>query len=178
MANHVAVTSVAQLRRFQVDLNRFVERGKAALDEVRNDVRRTEWWLQYDRLPHWQREAQRRLAKVNEARGNLLAARLHENSETYVAERQALRRAEAALAEAETKVSAIRHWLRAFHDQAQNHLLHCQKLANDLDQELPHASQVLGQLADRVEAYLAEAAGPLPELPPAPPSTVSREPGP
>jgi chromosome segregation ATPase len=178
MADRVAVANVAQLRRFQVDLARFVERGKAALDEVRNEARRTEWWMQYDRLPHWQREAQRRLAKVNEARGNLLAARLHENSETYVAERQALRRAEAALAEAEGKVAAIRHWLRAFHDQAQSHLLHCQKLANDFDQELPHASQVLGQLADRLEEYLAEPPGPPPELPPPPPDTVSREPAP
>jgi len=178
MADRVSVTNLEQLQRFQVDLARFMERGKAALDEVRNEARRTQWWLQYDRLPNWQREAQRRQARVNEARGNLLAARLHRSSETYVAERQALRQAERLLAEAEGKVSTIRHWLRAFDDQAQANLLHCQKLANDFDQELPHASHVLAQLADHLEDYLVEAPSPPPELPAPPPDTVVREPDP
>ncbi len=170
MAGPVRVQNLEMIQRFRMDLNIFVERCRTALDDARNDANRTLWWLQYDRLPHWQREVRRREARVNQARQDLMSAKMFDRSESNVSERRALRKAEEALEEARQKVDAVKLWLRRFDHDARTLTAQWQRLSVDLDHDLPRAVDLLSRLIDSIEGYLDDSApgGAQPPPPPAP----------
>lgn len=152
----VQVRNLDHLRLFRMDLKLFMERVKNALDSARNDAARTKWWLQYDRLPYWQGQVRRREAKLNQARGDLLGAKLTDATETQFAERQEVIRAELALEEAQRKLAEVQRRLAHFDHEAAEALQLCRKLYHDVDQLLPRAVHTLDGMVEALEAYLEE----------------------
>ncbi len=153
MARQARVYSIDDLRRFRGNLMIFMERTRAILDESSSAVTRTMGWLQQDRLPHWQNQVKRLRTKHADARGNLLGAKLFKSPVEQLEERRQVDLLDRQLKEAEQKVVAIRQLIRDFDGEARRHLTACNKLANDVDQDLPQAVDYLRNIIDTLDDY-------------------------
>ena len=64
MSQFARVTNVEVLADFKAALAGFAETAGLGLSEAQSDVQRTIWWIQQDRLSHWQRELKKRTDKL------------------------------------------------------------------------------------------------------------------
>jgi hypothetical protein len=149
------VVSVAALERFRTKLARFRSEARMALSEADGGVKNATWWLHYDRLPHWKKEARRRADRVADARNDLHGARLTESREAIMRARRDLERAEEQLAEAERKLRAINHWQNALDNTLQPMLTECRRLSRLIEEELPRGIGELGEMLNALEKYSA-----------------------
>ena len=114
MSEVANVRSIDAIERFRSALIVFLEKGKVTIDDVGNDVKKLRYWLEHDRIPHWQLELKKRLRKLDEAKHELMTARLSDYTEDTMLQQMAVNRAKRALEEAERKLKTVKHWIREF----------------------------------------------------------------
>ena len=159
MAEQAKVTSLDALESFRADLIVFTSEAHRAVDEVGDEVRRTRYWIQNDQRTHWEGQARRRKRVLDQAEQELFAAKLSGLRDTTAAQESAVRKAKAALAEAEDKLRAIKQWNRNFDGCADPLVKGLNSLREFLDQDMPKALAYLVQAQRTLEAY-AETGGP------------------
>ncbi|HEX5176138.1 MAG TPA: hypothetical protein VFV83_03860 [Chthoniobacteraceae bacterium] len=173
MAERAHITSIEALEAFRAHLIIFTTTAHRSLDEVGDQVRRMRLWLQNDQRLHWEGELRRRTRAFDEARQELLGARLA-GLRNAIANREAnVRLARQALAVAETKLRAVKTWNRDYDTSVDPLVKRLQSLRHFLDHDMPKAMAWLVQAQRTLEAYSESA--PPPPAPGAAPSTVPSE---
>src|SRR3954471_18219917 len=104
MAEKAHVTSVEALENFRANLVLYVSRARPSVEEVSSDVLRTWMWLQNDQRLFWEGQLRRRAKQLEAAQAALSGARLSDLRGDKTVEQNAVRRAKAALEEAEVKL--------------------------------------------------------------------------
>ncbi|MEY2408107.1 MAG: hypothetical protein QOF48_777 [Verrucomicrobiota bacterium] len=159
MADKAHVTSVDALETFRANLVLYVSRARPTVEEVSSDVLRTRLWLQNDQRLHWEGQHRRRAKQLEQAQAALSGARLSDLRGDKTVEQNAVRKAKAALEEAEAKLKRLKQWTRDFDSQVQPLVKQLEKLHTVLSNDMLLANAYLTRAIDTLSAY-AEMAPP------------------
>ena len=154
MAQQVRVTSIDALESLRSALIIFLTKARRSLDDVGDDVRRTRMWLQHDQRFHWEGQVRQREKKLGQAEQELLSAKLSGLRDNLVIQQNAVRKAKAALEEAEGKLRNVKRWNRDFDSAADPLVKRLESLRSYLDFELPDAIAFLVQAQRTLDAYM------------------------
>ncbi len=160
MGEHAAVRSIEALREFRIALATFAEEALAALGGVDMEVRRTVQWVQLDRKPYWLGQIKRRREQVAMAQAEVFRRKLQKTDDYTPAmteQKELLRKAEAALREAEHRAGLVKKWEPALQQAALEYRATTRRISALASGEVPRAIAVLGRMVDALEAYLSEA---------------------
>ena len=160
MTNQVRLTSIDALEALRSALIIFLTKSRRSLDDARDDVRRTRSWIQHDQRFHWEGQVRQRQKKLDQAEQELLSAKLSGLRDNLVFQQNAVRKARAALVEAEEKLRTVKRWSRDFDNAADPLVKRLEGLRQYLDFELPDAIAYLVQAQRTLDAYTE---GPAPE---------------
>lgn len=157
MTRHSArVHSIDAIKRFKAGFVEFVDLARLSLVEAQTDVQRTIHWLQHDQLLHWQAEVRRRAEQLALAKSELHRAQLAaaDNASHCVEERNAVKKAERRLEEAEEKVKRVRQWSRSLDREMHQFRGQTQHLATALEQQAPVSLARLDGMIGSLEEYV------------------------
>ena len=178
MADKAHVTSVDALETFRANLVLYVSRARPTVEEVSSDVLRTRLWLQNDQRLHWESQLRRRMKELEAAQAALSGARLSDLRGDKTIEQNAVRKAKAALEEAEAKLKRLKQWNREFDSQVQPLVKQLEKLHTVLSNDMLLANAYLTSAISTLAAYAemappsVTAAGPAPGASEAGPGTL------
>lgn len=163
MAERAQVTSIEAIESFRASLLVYLSKARPVLDEVSADVQRARNWLEVERRGFWEQQLKRRTEKLREAEANLFGARLSNFREATDAEMLAVRRAKAAVEEAENKLRRVKLWCRDFDSRVEPLAKQLDSLRNLYTIEMPkaagHLALIMKALADYAGISAAPAAG-------------------
>lgn len=160
MGEQAAVQSIEALREFRIALATFAEEAMAALGAVDMEVRRTIQWVQYDRRPYWLEQIKRRREQVSMAQAEVFRRKLQKTDDYTPAmseQKELLRKAEAALREAEHRAGLVKKWEPALQQAALEYRATTRRISNLASGEVPRAIAVLSRMVEALEAYVREA---------------------
>ena len=155
MGQKANVVSVPALEHFRARLAKFRSEASMALAETTGSVQNATWWLHYDRLPHWKKEARRRADKLADARNDLHGARLTESREAIMRAKRDVALAQERMEEAERKLRAICHWQNALDNTIQPMVTECRRLHRLVEEELPRGIADIDSMLTALEKYAA-----------------------
>jgi hypothetical protein len=168
MSGSASVHSIEALKDFRAVLALYGDDTLAALGAVDAEVRRTTRWLAEDRPVYWQNQIKLRRERVAEAKAEVFRRKLQktpDHSPSLAEPMELLRRAEAALLDAERRLVLVRKWQPRLQQAALEYQASTRRIKTMAAGEVPRAVGLLGRLVDALEAYLRVA-------PPAAPSGV------
>lgn len=168
MAESARVTSVDALRGFIPAVVDFREAVQASLMTADASANRVLDWLHKDRLPHWKRQVQKRQELVTRAKSTLESKRPLDADQprSNVEAEIALRKAQHALQEAQSKLAQTQQWSRVLARSAEEYRGLVSPLGWFASADLARAVSTLDAMGAALEAYLA--AGGAPDAPGAP----------
>jgi len=153
MANQVRVTSIDALEAFRANLIIFVTTARRVVDEVIDEVRRTRLWIQQDRRLYWEGQIRRWQKLLDQARQELLSARISGLRVTSTAQQNAVLKAKRALEEAQEKTRQVKKWNRDYDGEADPLVKSLTTLRHFLDHDLPKAITFLVQAQRTLDQY-------------------------
>ena len=168
MAEQARVSSIEALETLRATLIVFLERAHRCIDEASDEIRRTRMWVQQDQRQHWERELRKRQRALDAAEQELLSAKLSGLRENLKLQQDAVRKAKAAVEEAELKIRNVKRWTRDFPHEVDPLARRLEGLRRYLDADMPKALAYLTQAQDSLSKYAEAPAAP----PPAPASPL------
>jgi hypothetical protein len=153
MPEQARVTSLEALERFRANLIVFIDEAHRSVDEVQDEVRRTRMWVQMEQRSFWEREIRKRQQKLDAAEQELMSAKLSSLRDNVRAQEEAVRKARAAVKQAEEKHRNVRRWTRDFDHFMEPLTRKVEGFRQILDSDLPKALSFLLQAQRTLEAY-------------------------
>lgn len=164
MADSAKVSSTYAIDRFRAALICYVEKARTTIDDVLDDVKKTNYWLEGDQTRHWKLKIRRRTVKFEVAKQQLFTARLSGYKEDTLLEQMAVNRTKRSLMEAEEKLKTIRRWIRDFDTLVMPVAKKMNMLDSVLTGRMPKAIVHLDRILKALEAY-TEVRNSLPSMP-------------
>jgi len=155
MAQQAKVTSVDAIDAFRAQLIVYLSKARPTLEEVAADVSRLRQWLENDQRRFWEREIKERRKKLERAQAELFSAMMSKMREVSAAQQMAVRHAQDAVREAESRIAALKRWERELENRSEPLLKQVDALHNYLITEMPRAVAYLTQVLKSLEAYAA-----------------------
>ena len=153
MSLQAKVTSVDALDTFRAGLMIFQSKARRALDDASDELRRTRMWLQHEQRTRWEGELKKRSRTLDQAVQELVSAKLSSMRDNITFQQNAVRKAKAAVAEAEEKLRHIKKWNQNFDAMADPMAKRLDGLRQFLDYNLPKGITFLVQAARTLDAY-------------------------
>src|SRR5258708_23039038 len=151
MPSPAKVTEVEALRAFRAILIVYLSKARPTLEEVNADVMRTRLWLQTSQRHFWETEVRKRTRRLESAQQALFGARLSTLSQGSTLEQAAMRKAKAALEEAEGKLRLAKQWDREFDNKVEPLARQLEKLQTFLTNDMVKAIAYLEQAAKTLD---------------------------
>lgn len=162
------ITSLDALEAFRASLIVFLTHARRSADEVVEQVKRVRLWLQQDQRLHWEGQIRRRRKLLDLAKQELFSAKLSGLRMSTTAQENAVRKAEAAVVEAEEKLRNVKKWSRDYDHAIEPLVKRLEGLRYFLDFDLPKGVIFLSEAQRILEGYVES---PPPPAAPAPPPT-------
>lgn len=153
MADKAHVTSLDAINAFRSDLLVYISKARPTLEEVSAEVLRRRMWLENEQRTQLEAELRRRARDLEQAQQALFSSRISNLREETAAEVQAVHRAKRALEETDTKLRALKRWIREFDSRVQPVVKQLEKFHTVLSVDLPKAAAYLEQALRALEAY-------------------------
>ncbi len=160
MAEQAKVSSIDAIEAFRSALIVYASKMKPLLEDATDEVFRTRAWLSHDRRTFWENQLKLRTRKHEEAQQAVFSARISSLREVSTAEQAAVRRAKAALTEAEEKLRLVKRWAQEFDNVVEPQVKELETLRTELSNDLPKAASHLANLINTLNAY-ANVGGPV-----------------
>jgi hypothetical protein len=157
MSSQAAVRSIDELKNFRVALALYGEDTLATLGAVEAEVRRTLRWLHEERPAYWQDQIKRRREQVALARSEVFRRNIQKRPDYNPAmseQKEALRKAEASLHEAEKRLALVRKWRPMLDHAVLEYHASIQRLKDLAAADVPAAVHLMTRIVDALEAYL------------------------
>ncbi len=167
MSDQVQISSIAALEEFRAELIRYISKIGTALEDVVGDVRRTQAWLDFDRIQYWESQVRGWSKKLDQAEQELYSANLTNPKASNAFQKMAVLKATRALADAEQKVKVVKQWRNSFEARSTPLLRQLDPMFHIVGQQLPKGVHALGESIKALQAYAEKS--PIPSTPP--PST-------
>lgn len=162
MARSARVQSTEAIKHFRAKLIKFAEHAKAALGDTDAELLRAGTWLRQDRQTYWKMEYRKRAEAFQRARSALNEKKLYKSAtgdrQSTVEEEKAFALAKRRLEEAESKVAAVKAWLRKLEDERFLYKAQSQRMARAAEMDVPRAVAMLDRVLDSLDAYFRESA--------------------
>jgi len=153
MADKAQITSVEAIESFRAKLIVFLGQARPVLEEVGNEMSRTQRWLEDEQRRHWEQELRRRGQRLEEAKQELFTATLSNLHESTALHHMAVQRAQRAVQEAEAKLAVLKKWGRELENRAAPLLKQAEQLHGFLFTDMARAVAYLDQVLKALDAY-------------------------
>jgi len=176
MSSQTSVQSIDALKEFRVALALYGDDTVGALGAVDAEIRRTFRWLQEERPAYWQDQIKRRGEKLQQAKAEVFKKKLQQKPDHKPAmseQMENMRKAEAALEDAQKRLTMVRKWQPAFKQAALEYHGSIQRLKTLASNDIPSAVNLLTRIIDSLEAYLRVAPPSFASLAASPGSTMA-----
>jgi hypothetical protein len=157
MSSQAAVHSIDELKNFRVALALYSEDTLGTLGAVEAEVRRTLRWLEEERPAYWHDQIKRRREQVAQARADVFRRNLQKKPDYNPAmseQKDALRKAEASLQDAEKRLVMVRKWQPLLRHAVLEYHASVQRLKDTAAGDVPTGVNLLTRIIDALEAYL------------------------
>jgi len=148
---------VESIKGLRVQLAKFVETAQLSLIDADSEVSRTIQWIELEQTPHWATQIRKREEMVSRCKDAMRQKTLYKDStggrQSAVDETKALKKAQAALEEAQQKYAACQQLLRRIRRVQMEYRGQTQRLALTVSADLPDAVVRLGNQIDLIEQY-------------------------
>ena len=158
MDRQAKVTSVEALGAFRSSLVIYLTSVGNALDEVRDEVRRTRVWIQQDQRTHWSGQHKRTRKQLEQAESELFTSRLSAMTSHSAARQMAVTRLRRKVREIEEKLGVLKKWTRNYDNLVDPLVKKLDGLQHLLTHEMPKAVSTLVQSEQALDAYRRVAA--------------------
>ncbi len=139
---------------FRSKLIVFLEQMRPVLEEVGNEMSRTQSWLQNDQRRFWEMELRKRQRKLDEAKQELFNDSLAQFKGGSAAFSQmAMQRAQHAVREAEAKMSIVKKWDSELENRTAPATKQIEQLHGFLATDMARAVAYLDQMLKTLDAY-------------------------
>ena len=165
MADQARISNLDSIEAFRSALIVFMNKTRQTLDTVQDAVKKTRGWVQTEQPNYWQQQIRMRQKKLDQAQQELMSARMSEFVENPASQQMAVRKARAALEEAQTRAERTKAWGRDFDRTIDPLARKTDSLRDFLDSDLTKAVAYLVEIQKILQAYN--------ETPAAPPSSAS-----
>src|SRR5438045_9526834 len=128
MPDRAHVASLEAIESFRTSLILYASKARPALEDVSADVLRVRLWLEDEQRMHWENQVRRRTKALEQAQQALSSARMSNLREASTTEQMAVRKARAALEEAEAKLKLLKYWKREFDSRVEPLVKQLEKL--------------------------------------------------
>jgi hypothetical protein len=157
MSSQAAVHSIDELKNFRVALALYGEDTLGTLGAVEAEVRRTLRWLEEERPAYWHDQIKKRREQVAQARADVFRRNLQKKPDYNPAmseQKDALRKAEASLQDAEKRLVMVRKWQPTLRHAVLEYHASVQRLKDAAAGDVPSGVNLLTRIIDALEAYL------------------------
>lgn len=127
------------------------------LGAVEAEVRRTLRWVEEERPVYWQEQIKRRREQVAMARSDVFRRNIQKRPDYNPAmseQKEALRKAEASLQDAEKRLVLVRKWQPRLRNAVLEYHASVQRLKDMAAGDVPGGVNLLTRIIDALEAYL------------------------
>ena len=153
MPERAKVHSLEVIEAFRASLIIYLEKSRAALDDISDDVMRTRMWLQDEKRAFWEAEIRRRNKDLERKQAALFDARLSFMDRSGMVEAAAVRKAQQALEEASERLAMVKKWNKQYDSRVMPLAKDVDKLRDVLVQHMGRAVAYLGQVTKTLAAY-------------------------
>jgi hypothetical protein len=157
MSSQAAVHSIDDLKSLRVAMALYGEDTLGTLGAVEAEVRRTLRWVEEERPAYWQDQIKRRREQVAMARADVFRRNLQKRPDHNPAmseQKEALRKAEASLQDAEKRLVLVRKWQPMLRHAVLEYHASVQRLKDLAAGDVPSGVNLLTRIIDALEAYL------------------------
>ena len=147
------VTSVDALGAFRSSLVLYLGSAANAVDEVRDEVRRTRTWLQIDQRAFWEGQLKRLRKQLEQAEAELFTSRLSAMTSHSAARQMAVTRLRRKVRETEEKAKVVKKWIRNYDSLVEPLLKKLEGLQHTLKHDMPKAVSFLSQAERTLDDY-------------------------
>ena len=173
MATEARVRSLDALETFRSSLIIFITKARRGVDQVSEEIKRTRIWLMNDKRVYWTEQLRKRSRMLDQAKAELLTAKLSNFRDNINAQQQAVRKTQAAVDQAQEKLENVKRWNRDFDRLADPLARKLENLKHFLEQVMPEGVSQIGQLHRLLEAYSEKGLAFGSSAPPPPPTPES-----
>ncbi|WP_395751735.1 hypothetical protein [Prosthecobacter sp.] len=163
MADQARISNLDSIEAFRAALIVFINKARVTLDSVQDSVKKTRGWLQSEQPAFWATQVRQRQNKLDQAQQELMTARLSEFVDNPTFQQMAVRKARAALEEAQEGAKRTKAWGRDFDRTIDPLARKVDSLRDYLDNDLAKAVAYLVEIQKILQSYN--------ETPSAPPSS-------
>lgn len=153
MADQARISNLDSIESFRVALIVFINKTRQALDNVQDAVKKTRGWVQTEQPNYWQQQIRMRQKKLDQAQQELMSARMSEFIDNPTVQQMAVRKARAALEEAQAKLDRTKAWGRDYDRTIDPLARKTDSLRDYLDNDLTKAVAYLVEIQKILQAY-------------------------
>lgn len=161
MADQARISNIDGIESFRSAMIIFMSKTQQALDLALDEVKRTRSWLQIEQPAFWSAQIKQRQKRLDQAQQELMSARLSEFVETPTMQQMAVRKARAALEEANAKLLRTKAWARDFDRHADPLCRKLNEMRDFVETDLARASALLIEIQKILGAYSETPIAPL-----------------
>lgn len=165
MADQARISNLDAIESFRSALIVFISKTRQSLEMTQDAVKKTRAWLQTEQPAFWAAQIRQRQKKLDQANAELMSARMSEFVDTPSVQQMAVRKAKAALEEAQAKLERTKAWARDYDRTVDPMARKLDALRDFVDNDLALATSYLAEIQKILQAYNetpASAAGPEP----------------
>jgi chromosome segregation ATPase len=153
MADQARISNLDAIEAFRSALIVFISKTRQALDAAQDAVKKTRGWLQTEQPAYWASQIKLRQNRLDQAQQELMSARMSEFVDNPAAQQMAVRKARAALEEAQSKMERTKHWARDFDRNVDPMARKLDSLRDFVDTDLAKAVAYLVEIQKILDAY-------------------------
>jgi len=172
MATEARVRSLDALEAFRSSLIVYLTKARQNVNQVGEEIKRTRGWLMNEQRVYWTEQLRKRSRMLDQANAEMMTARLSNFKDNTTLQQQAVRKAKAAVEQAQQKLESVKRWNRDFDRFADPLTRKLESLRHFLEHVLPEGVSQIGQLHRLLESYAGTGSpfdNPPPEAKPAEP---------
>jgi hypothetical protein len=157
MSSQATVHSIDDLKALRVAMALYGDDTLGTLGAVEAEVRRTLRWVEEERPVYWQEQIKRRRELVAMARADVFRRTIQKrpgHNPAMSEQKEALRKAEASLQDAEKRLVMVRKWQPMLRHAVLEYHASVQRLKDIAAGDVPSGVNLLTRIIDAVETYL------------------------
>lgn len=153
MADQARISNLDAIESFRTALVVFIGKTRQALDATQDAVKKNRAWLQTEQPAYWSAQIRQRQKRLDQAQAELMSARLSEFVDAPSVQQMAVRKARAALEEAQAKLDRTKGWSREYDRTVDPLARKLDSLRDFIDTDLALATSHLVEIQKILDAY-------------------------
>jgi chromosome segregation ATPase len=153
MADQARISNLEVIESFRAALIIFISKTRQSLEMTQDAVKKTRGWLQTEQQAYWSAQIRQRQKKLDQAQQELMSARLSEFVDTPSMQQMAVRKARAALEEAQLKLERTKAWARDYDRTVDPLARKLDSFRDFIENDLALANAHLVEIQKNLDAY-------------------------